>query len=77
MLEAIQQSEMDELLTAFLQEPIPFSKPTLTRLYWESEDVYVSVIRVNGISIAKRQDNGMVNGTKLLNLAVYNSKNSK
>jgi hypothetical protein len=70
MLTAIGQPETDDLMNSLLYKPLSQPTSSLQRLYWEDEDIYVSFIRVNGIAIAKRQDNGMVNGTKLLNLAV-------
>lgn len=41
----------------------------LTTFLWEEENTLCYQIYVNGIYILRRQDNDMINGTKLLNIA--------
>ncbi|KAK9762262.1 hypothetical protein K7432_012176 [Basidiobolus ranarum] len=44
------------------------SRPKLTTTLWEDENTVCYQIDAKGICVARRQDNDMVNGTKLLNV---------
>ncbi|KAI9255556.1 transcription regulator HTH, apses-type DNA-binding domain-containing protein [Sporodiniella umbellata] len=50
-----------------MEYPIPNSY-TLSTSLWEEENTVCYQVEVKGIPIARRQDNDMVNGTKLLNV---------
>ncbi|ORX93943.1 apses-domain-containing protein, partial [Basidiobolus meristosporus CBS 931.73] len=43
-------------------------RPKLTTTLWEDENTVCYQIDAKGICVARRQDNDMVNGTKLLNV---------
>ncbi|EIE77742.1 hypothetical protein G6F55_007903 [Rhizopus delemar] len=49
------------------QRPL-VSRPRLTTTLWEDEGTVCYQVDVNGICVARRQDNDMINGTKLLNV---------
>ncbi|KAI9478560.1 MAG: hypothetical protein EXX96DRAFT_571372 [Benjaminiella poitrasii] len=44
-------------------------RPKLTTTLWEDEGTICYQVDANGICVARRQDNDMINGTKLLNVA--------
>jgi len=46
----------------------PSSKPKVTATLWEDEDTLCFQVEVGGICVARREDNHMINGTKLLNV---------
>ncbi|OAD73557.1 apses-type HTH transcription regulator, partial [Phycomyces blakesleeanus NRRL 1555(-)] len=41
----------------------------LTTTLWEDESTLCYQVDANGLCVARRQDNDMINGTKLLNVA--------
>ncbi|ORY07494.1 apses-domain-containing protein, partial [Basidiobolus meristosporus CBS 931.73] len=43
-------------------------RPKLTTTLWEDENTVCYQVDAKGICVARRQDNDMVNGTKLLNV---------
>ncbi|KAI8986533.1 hypothetical protein BDB01DRAFT_849577 [Pilobolus umbonatus] len=45
------------------------ARPKLTTTLWEDENTACYQVDANGICVARRQDNDMINGTKLLNVA--------
>ncbi|CZT53288.1 uncharacterized protein RSE6_14772 [Rhynchosporium secalis] len=45
------------------------AKPRVTATLWEDEGTLCFQVDVNGTCVARREDNHMVNGTKLLNVA--------
>ncbi|KAL9549515.1 hypothetical protein MBANPS3_005164 [Mucor bainieri] len=47
----------------------PLSRPRLTTTLWEDESTICYQVDCRGICVARRQDNNMINGTKLLNVA--------
>ncbi|CEP11735.1 hypothetical protein [Parasitella parasitica] len=47
----------------------PPSRPRLTTTLWEDESTICYQVDCRGICVARRQDNNMINGTKLLNVA--------
>ena len=47
----------------------PNCKPKLTGTVWEDEGTVCFQVEVNGICVARREDNCFINGTKLLNVA--------
>lgn len=47
----------------------PNHKPKLTGTVWEDEGTICFQVEVNGICVARREDNHFINGTKLLNVA--------
>ena len=47
----------------------PNLKPKLTGTVWEDEGTICFQVEVNGICVARREDNRFINGTKLLNVA--------
>ncbi|KAG1459850.1 hypothetical protein G6F56_006071 [Rhizopus delemar] len=51
--------------TSFMTEP---TRPKLTRNIWEDEQTLFYQVEANGIHVVRRQDNDMINGTKLLNV---------
>ncbi|KAI8357879.1 transcription regulator HTH, apses-type DNA-binding domain-containing protein [Choanephora cucurbitarum] len=55
--------------TAYQKASIGSSRPRLTATLWEDENVTYYQIDCRGICVARRQDNDMINGTKLLNVA--------
>ncbi|KAI8074149.1 transcription regulator HTH, apses-type DNA-binding domain-containing protein, partial [Gongronella butleri] len=44
-------------------------RPKLTTTLWEDERTICFQVDANGICVARREDNDMINGTKLLNVA--------
>ncbi|ORZ11993.1 transcription regulator HTH, apses-type DNA-binding domain-containing protein, partial [Absidia repens] len=46
-----------------------FPRPKLTTTLWEDERTICFQVDANGICVARREDNDMINGTKLLNVA--------
>lgn len=46
-----------------------YSRPKLSTTIWEDEGTVCYQVDAKGICVARRQDNDMVNGTKLLNVA--------
>ena len=44
-------------------------KPRVTATLWEDEGSLCFQVEANGICVARREDNHMINGTKLLNVA--------
>lgn len=48
---------------------INYSRPKLSTTIWEDEGTVCYQVDAKGICVARRQDNDMVNGTKLLNVA--------
>lgn len=51
------------------QIPPPGVKPRVTTTLWEDEGTLCFQVEANGFSVARREDNNMINGTKLLNVA--------
>ncbi|KAJ0109920.1 hypothetical protein J7T55_014721 [Diaporthe amygdali] len=47
----------------------PGTKPRVTATLWEDEGSLCFQVEIRGICVARREDNHMVNGTKLLNVA--------
>lgn len=47
----------------------PGSKPRVTATLWEDEGTLCFQVDVKGTCVARREDNHMINGTKLLNVA--------
>ncbi|CDF92013.1 ZYBA0S18-00122g1_1 [Zygosaccharomyces bailii CLIB 213] len=45
------------------------TKPRVTTTMWEDEKTLCYQVEANGISVVRRADNDMINGTKLLNVA--------
>ncbi|KAI9470754.1 MAG: transcription regulator HTH, apses-type DNA-binding domain-containing protein, partial [Benjaminiella poitrasii] len=43
-------------------------KPRITTSIWDDEGTICYQIDIGGICVARRQDNDMINGTKLLNV---------
>ena len=50
-------------------QPPGGTKPRVTATLWEDEATLCFQIETNGICVARREDNHMINGTKLLNVA--------
>ncbi|CAO3688957.1 unnamed protein product [Umbelopsis vinacea] len=50
-------------------QAISYSRPKLSTTIWEDEGTVCYQVDAKGICVARRQDNDMVNGTKLLNVA--------
>ncbi|KAJ2955486.1 hypothetical protein NQZ79_g8525 [Umbelopsis isabellina] len=48
---------------------LTYSRPKLSTTIWEDEGTVCYQVDAKGICVARRQDNDMVNGTKLLNVA--------
>ncbi|KAJ1653849.1 hypothetical protein IWQ61_006117, partial [Dispira simplex] len=48
--------------------PHPYARAKLTTTLWEDEGTMCYQVDVRGYCVARRQDNNMVNGTKLLNV---------
>ncbi|KAI9298747.1 apses-domain-containing protein, partial [Neoconidiobolus thromboides FSU 785] len=42
--------------------------PKLSAVQWEDEDTYCYQVEANNMTVARRKDNAMINGTKLLNV---------
>ncbi|GJN70902.1 cell pattern formation-associated protein stuA [Purpureocillium lilacinum] len=51
------------------QIPPPGMKPRVTATLWEDEGSLCFQVEARGICVARREDNHMINGTKLLNVA--------
>lgn len=51
------------------QKPPPNIKPKITTTLWEDEGTLCFQVEARGICVARREDNDMINGTKLLNVA--------
>lgn len=51
------------------QFPPPGMKPRVTTTLWEDEGTLCFQVEAKGVCVARREDNDMVNGTKLLNVA--------
>ncbi|KAL2131019.1 hypothetical protein VTI74DRAFT_5658 [Chaetomium olivicolor] len=51
------------------QIPPPGMKPRVTATLWEDEGSLCFQVEARGICVARREDNAMINGTKLLNVA--------
>ncbi|KAK9445581.1 Cell pattern formation-associated protein STUA [Metarhizium brunneum] len=51
------------------QNPPPGMKPRVTATLWEDEGSLCFQVEARGICVARREDNHMINGTKLLNVA--------
>ncbi|GAO46388.1 hypothetical protein G7K_0619-t1 [Saitoella complicata NRRL Y-17804] len=47
----------------------PGAKPRVTTTLWEDEGTLCFQVEAKGICVARREDNDMINGTKLLNVA--------
>lgn len=47
----------------------PGSRPKITTTMWEDEKTLCYQVEANGVSVVRRADNNMINGTKLLNVA--------
>ncbi|KAL4925905.1 KilA-N domain-containing protein [Aspergillus undulatus] len=47
----------------------PGAKPRVTATLWEDEGSLCYQVEAKGVCVARREDNGMINGTKLLNVA--------
>lgn len=55
--------------TSLGQTPPPGIKPRVTTTLWEDEGTLCFQVEARGICVARREDNNMINGTKLLNVA--------
>lgn len=56
--------------TAFtLENPPTGIKPRVTTTLWEDEGTLCFQVEVDNVCVARREDNNMINGTKLLNIA--------
>lgn len=55
--------------TLTLGKPPQGVTPKITTTLWEDEGTLCFQVEVKGVCIARREDNNMVNGTKLLNIA--------
>jgi protein SOK2 len=51
------------------QLPPPGAKPRVTATLWEDEGSLCYQVEAKGVCVARREDNHMINGTKLLNVA--------
>lgn len=51
------------------QSAPPGAKPKVTTTLWEDEGTLCFQVEAKGICVARREDNDMINGTKLLNVA--------
>ncbi|KAJ5084242.1 hypothetical protein NUU61_008821 [Penicillium alfredii] len=51
------------------QNPPPGAKPRVTATLWEDEGSLCYQVEAKGVCVARREDNHMINGTKLLNVA--------
>ena len=51
------------------QHAPPGMKPRVTATLWEDEGSLCFQVEANGVCVARREDNHMINGTKLLNVA--------
>lgn len=51
------------------QNPPPNIKPKITTTLWEDEGTLCFQVEARGICVARREDNNLINGTKLLNVA--------
>lgn len=51
------------------QTPPPGIKPKVTTSLWEDEGTICYQVEARGFCVARREDNDMINGTKLLNVA--------
>jgi len=51
------------------QRAPPGAKPQVTAMLWEDEGSLCFQVEANGVCVARREDNHMINGTKLLNVA--------
>ncbi|EEH49188.2 uncharacterized protein PADG_05267 [Paracoccidioides brasiliensis Pb18] len=51
------------------QIPPPGAKPRVTATLWEDEGSLCFQVEAKGVCVARREDNQMINGTKLLNVA--------
>ncbi|KAI9314416.1 transcription regulator HTH, apses-type DNA-binding domain-containing protein [Dichotomocladium elegans] len=49
-------------------QPVPIQRPKLTTTVWEDEATVCYQVDAKNICVARRRDNDMVNGTKLLNV---------
>lgn len=47
----------------------PGGKPRVTTTFWEDEGTLCFQVEANSVCVARREDNDMINGTKLLNVA--------
>lgn len=47
----------------------PGMKPRVTATLWEDEGSLCFQVEAKGVCVARREDNHMINGTKLLNVA--------
>ncbi|KAI8884796.1 DNA-binding domain of Mlu1-box binding protein MBP1 [Backusella circina FSU 941] len=45
------------------------TRPRLNTILWEDENTMCYQLECRGICVSRRQDNNMINGTKLLNAA--------
>lgn len=50
-------------------QPHPDATPRVTTTLWEDEGTLCFQVEAKGVCVARREDNNMVNGTKLLNVA--------
>lgn len=55
-----------EAIPIQLSSSTPASK--LTTVHWQDENIICYQVEANGIAVLRRADNGMVNGTKMLNV---------
>ncbi|KAK9482382.1 hypothetical protein V1527DRAFT_19928 [Lipomyces starkeyi] len=66
---SIAQSHMIQPHDPTGQFPPPGMKPRVTTTLWEDEGTLCFQVEAKGVCVARREDNDMVNGTKLLNVA--------
>ncbi|KAK9239460.1 hypothetical protein V1525DRAFT_398142 [Lipomyces kononenkoae] len=66
---SIPQSHMMQPHDPTGQFPPPGMKPRVTTTLWEDEGTLCFQVEAKGVCVARREDNDMVNGTKLLNVA--------
>lgn len=66
--EVIEQNPDISRSALSLKNPPPGIKPRITTTLWEDEGTLCFQVDVKGVCVARREDNNMINGTKLLNV---------
>lgn len=67
--EIVSQNPGLTLSSLTLENPPEGITPKITTTLWEDEGTLCFQVEVKGICVARREDNNMINGTKLLNIA--------
>ncbi|KAL2076205.1 hypothetical protein VTL71DRAFT_1148 [Oculimacula yallundae] len=62
------QASLETAIDMTGQAAPPGGKPRVTATVWEDEGVLCFQVDVKGVCVARREDNNMINGTKLLNV---------